>query len=115
LPRPPAGTTIFSFGYPGQEAPGLPIFSQNWDTNGVLRLTYHEPSLYGLPIYGRGEAVCRHTLVYATEFGPEHASRYGRAVFVDLLRGSALRIDSQRSCQRAIEGFRPGPAYVDGW
>jgi len=115
LPRPAPGSTIFSFGYPGQESPGLPIFSQNWDTNGVLRLTYHDPSLYGLPIYRPGAVVCRRTVVYGAEFGLEHAARYGRAVFVDVRRRSALRIDSRPSCQSAIERFRPGPAYVDGW
>jgi hypothetical protein len=84
--------------------------------NGVLRLTYHDPSLYGLPVYGRGAVVCQHTLVYVTEFGPEHASRYRRTLFVDVRRRSVVRIDSQRSCQRAIERFRPGPAYVvDDW
>jgi hypothetical protein len=116
LPRPAAGSTIFSFGYPGGEVRGLPIFSHNWDMNGVLRLTYHDPSLYGLPVYGRGAVVCQHTLVYVTEFGPEHASRYRRTLFVDVRRRSVVRIDSQRSCQRAIERFRPGPAYVvDDW
>jgi hypothetical protein len=115
LPRPAAGSTIFSFGYPGGEVRGFPIFSHNWDKNGVLRLTYHDPSLHVLRVYRRGAVVCQHTLVYVTEFGPEHAPRYRRTLLVDVRRRTVVRIDSQRSCQKAIERLRPGPAYVDDW
>jgi hypothetical protein len=42
-PAPPSGSTIFSFGYPGEAAPGLPIFTHFWVLNGAVRLTFDDP------------------------------------------------------------------------
>jgi hypothetical protein len=110
LPRPPSGSTIFSFGYPGSEAPGIPIFTHDWDLNGALRLTFDDPSLSGLPIYEPGTVACNRAWAYPTDFGIEYGSPYRRAMFVDVVRRRAVRIDSQESCVSQLERFVPGPA-----
>jgi hypothetical protein len=110
LQKPANGSTIFSFGYPGEISPGIPIFTHYWDMNGAVRLAFRNPSLYGLPIYRPGNVVCARAFVYPTEFGIAHASRYRRAVFVDAIRYRAVRIDSQQSCETEMTRFSPGPS-----
>lgn len=110
MPRPTNGSTIFSFGYPGSVSPGIPIFTHDWDLNGALRLTFDDPSISGRPIYEPGTVICARTSVYPTDLGVEYGSPYRRAVFVDVTRIRAVRIDSRQSCLSHLEQFVPGPA-----
>jgi hypothetical protein len=109
VPPPANGSRIFSFGFPGEAWPGIPIFTHYWDMNGAVRLTFNDPSLYGLPIYRPGGIVCDKAFVYPTSFGMAYGSRYGRAIFVDVLNQRTVVIRSQSGCKAAMNLFRPGP------
>jgi hypothetical protein len=110
-PASPGGSTIFSFGYPGEAAPGIPIFTHFWDLNGAVRLTFDDPSLFGLPVYGRDRVVCEKAFVYLTSAGLEHSASYGRAIFADVMDSREVTVRSQTACQSARRMFSPGP-YV---
>jgi hypothetical protein len=106
LPRPPPGTTIFSFGYPAQTAPGVPIFVNPSDVRGAVDLLWNERSLRAVPIHLRqvscdvaGVAVPRLRL---------GGTEYGRSIFVDVRSGESRQIGSRRQCARALEVFKPG-------
>jgi hypothetical protein len=108
LPRPPHGSTIFSFGYPATSAPGVPIFWAQWDLRGAIRLSWDDESLHALPVYGRGVS-CGRTAVHALEFADENTAEYReRPVFVDLWTGEARHVRSRIDCLDARLAFRPG-------
>jgi hypothetical protein len=106
--RPSAGSTIYTFGYPAEVPPGIPIFTHYWDMNGAVRLTFNDPSLDGRPIYVPGGVVCTRAFVYPTRFGLKYASNYGKTLFVDLRAHKALVVRSQSRCDEAKKMFRPG-------
>jgi len=108
LPRPTRGSTIYSFGYPAEVAPGIPIFTHPWDLNGALRLTYHDPTLFGLPIYRRG-VVCGEKWVYPALFGAKYASRYMKTIFVSVPERKVEPIRSKAECTSASRVFGGGP------
>jgi hypothetical protein len=110
LPHPRAGSIIFTFGYPGKSAPGVPIFEGPPDLRGAVDLRWNDRSLRAIPIF-RQSVSCRRTEISAVAFGPESKAPYGRAVFVDLLTGKARRIESVQACIEARRVFRPGPVY----
>jgi hypothetical protein len=112
LPHPPAGSTIFTFGYPARSAPGVPIFQTPWELRGAVDLRLNERSLRAIPIFRQG-VLCGRSEISALEFGADYTARYGRAVFVDLPTGRTWHIGSARACAQAREIFRPGPVYAD--
>jgi len=111
LPDPPAGSTIYTFGYPGGEAPGITIFGYTWDLVGAIRLTYDDPSLAGYPMLGATQIDCGRDGL--APIGPgwtgAQLARYGSAYFVDVPSGRTKRIDSRRECLAARPYFVPGP------
>jgi hypothetical protein len=111
LPRLAGDSTVFTFGYPAEVAPGIPIFKYTWDLGGMLDLRWNDRTLRGAPIYGR-EIRCGPTEVSATEFSHEPATAYGRAVFVDIPTGRARRVRSRAECLSALTTFKPGPAVT---
>jgi hypothetical protein len=111
LPHPRPGSTIFTFGFPGKSAPGVPIFETTWDLQSAVALLLNDPSLHAIPVYGES-VVCGRAEVSAMAFGPESATSYGRAVFVDVPTARTLTIRSLRECARARELFTPGPVFV---
>jgi hypothetical protein len=108
LPQPPHGSTLFTFGYPAQSAPGMPIFAKAWDLSGAVRLRWNDPSLDAFPIYRRGVS-CGRSKIRPLQLGPQYGAAYGNAVFVDLSGGHVQRIRSRGECLRARDTFEPGP------
>jgi hypothetical protein len=108
LPRPPRGSTIYSFNYPAQSAPGVPIFAKSWDLTGAARLIWHDPSLRAFPIAGDGRVVCgpAGVSVPALDTRP---SRYESSVFVDVSASRAEFVRSRARCHSLSTRFRPGP------
>jgi hypothetical protein len=102
VPRPPPGSTIYTFSAPGQVAPGIPAFSLSFDLNAAARLRYGDGRLRAFPIRGLDVIRCTPTLLYPVggTYGPVHGSPYRRAFFVDVRRRSAVRIDGQDQCRR---------------
>jgi hypothetical protein len=110
LPRAPRGSTIFTFGYPPETAPGVPIFKYSWDLRGAVDLHWNDRSLNAVPIYGRTVSCGSRQI----EFGANFVAAYGRSVFVDVPTGRMRHIRSPEACARARKIFRPGPATGGG-
>jgi hypothetical protein len=108
LPRPPPGSTIYSFNYPAQSAPGVAIFAKSWDLMGAARLTWHDPSLRAFPIAGDSRVVCgpAGVSVPALDTTP---SPYESSVFVDVSVSRAEVVRSRARCLSLLTSFRPGP------
>lgn len=112
LPHPPSGSTIFTFGYPAETAPGVPIFAHAWDTRGAVDLEWNDRSLRAVPVYGPNVS-CGPNRISSPRFAKESATAYGRAVFVDVPAGRSRRIRSPGACADARKVFRPGPTLGD--
>ena len=110
LPHPEPGLTIFTFGYPAETAPGVPIFQTPWELRGAVNLRLNERSLRAVPIYRQGVS-CGRSEISARRFGAESAAPYGHAMFVDVPTGRTRHIGSSGACARARKVFRPGPVF----
>jgi hypothetical protein len=114
LPRPSHGTTVFTFGYPAEIAPGVPIFNTSWELRGALDLRWRDYSLFAAPIYRGKRVVCADSSVSARVAGIDSVAPYGQVVFVDVPSGRARRPLSREACERALTVFRPGPLFAAG-
>jgi hypothetical protein len=110
LPHPEPGSTIFTFGYPAETAPGVPIFQGPSELRGAVDLRWNDRSLRAVPIYLQSVS-CSRSEVSARRFGAPSAAAYGHAVFVDVPTGRTRHIGSLGACVRAQETFRPGPVF----
>src|SRR5512133_3823216 len=108
LPRPAAGSPIFTFGRRAEAAPGVPVFKYTWDLRGAVDLHWNDRSLKAVPIYGQTVS-CGAGQVGTPEFGSDSRTAYGRAIFVDLPTRRVGQIGSRAACTRARAIFKPGP------
>lgn len=122
VPKPPPGTTIYLFGVPRESAPNVPIFTASWDLTGAVRLLWRDYSLRGVPgpsiardFPGNGDdwgiacgtdSLRPHGYLY----GPEHASPYGKAIFVDTPTRRVQVIRTKAACERAAARYLGEPA-----
>jgi len=111
LPHPEPGATIFTFGYPAESAPGVPIFRTAFELRGAVDLRWNDRSLRGVPIYRRTVS-CRPAGVSARLAGGRSAAAYGHAAFVDLPTGRTRHIGSRAGCAAALRIFKPGPVLA---
>ena len=115
IPSPPQGTTVYVFGTE-QRYEDVPIFESSWDLNGAVKLLWDDQTLRGIPWpsvtghfspgpgpQGRG-VTCgpRSVQPHGLPFGPEHASPYGRTVFVDFATESVTWVRSPSACRTAV-------------
>jgi hypothetical protein len=114
LPHLPPGSTLLTFGFPAETSPGVPIFDESWDLNGVLELARHDPSLSAYPIWQGVDVICgmRTIRVHGPGSYGSFAVRYGSAFFFDQRTAAYERIDSVADCRRALRMFHPGPYYA---
>jgi hypothetical protein len=108
VPQPPRGSTIYSFNFPAQTAPGVAIFGKSWDLIGAARLTWHDRSLRAFPIAGDSRVVCgpAGVSVPALDTTP---SPYQRSMFVDVSVSRAELVRSRARCLSLSTSFPPGP------
>jgi hypothetical protein len=111
LPSPRHGSTIFTFGYPAESAPGVPIFQTPWELRGAVDLRWNDRSLKAVPIYRRSVS-CDGSEIRPVAFGAEPAAGYGHAVFADVPTGRTRDIGSRGACTQARKVFRPGPVFA---
>jgi hypothetical protein len=102
VPRPPPGTTVYTFAAPAAAAPGVPVFSLPFDLRAALRLRYDDSTVRAFPIRGFDVIRCLGDRLYPVggSYGPVQAAPYGQALFVDVRRRTATRIDSRAQCRR---------------
>jgi hypothetical protein len=102
VPRPRAGTTIYTFNAPGFVAPGIPAFSLSFDLRSAVRLAYDDPLVRAYPVRGLDVIRCLPGSLYPVggTYGPVHGAAYGRAYFVNVRRRTAVRIVGATECRR---------------
>src|SRR5205823_2879313 len=101
LPQPRHGETIFTFGYPAQSAPGVPIFRTSWELAGALELRWDDRTLRAFPVYRRNVR-CTDGAVSARLAGIDTVAPYRRAVFVDVPTARIRVVGSHAACVRAL-------------
>lgn len=110
-PRLPSNSTLLTFGYPGYQAPGVPIFDVKWDLNSALKLQYDDPTVSGYPVVAPAKVRC-------SEKGVEAAGGaiaglplipYGRAILFDVPTGRHVVPSNAARCKSMLPGFVPGP------
>jgi hypothetical protein len=111
IPDPPAGSTIYAFGYPAYTAPGVPVFAASWDLNGAVKLLYRTGKISSYPAIAGVRMVCGATLIYPQGAGytSRFGSAYGRAYLIDVSTGLIARPQTQAQCRREASHFAPGP------
>jgi hypothetical protein len=117
----PAGSTVYTFGWPGWVSDGVPVFTER-DLAAALQLRFGEDALSAYPIYHQARIVCDRRGMYPvagnSEDGPwggydrDEGARYGRAVFVDVDRRRAWRVESQSQCKSLTRRLEPGPTFA---
>lgn len=113
FPRLPAGTMLLVGGYPANETLGVPIYSTDWDLNGLVQLTYRTRDVSAYPILPGLRVHCGAAGASLTGPGaPARSAPYGHVWLVELSTGRRVRPNSAASCTRSAPGFSPGPLYL---
>jgi hypothetical protein len=114
LPTVRTGTTVYTFGYPGQVAPEIYIFAKVYDLDGAAKLVLRDGSVKAFPVVSPTRLSCgaRAVIPHGVHFGPDTSSPYGRALFVDVPANNALWIEDRSSCRRELARFVPGPVQA---
>ena len=118
VPKPPAGSTLYSFGLPGETTPLVHAFTADWDLTGAVRWLYRDETLFGVPsasivptYVANTEAnsgiACRPTSVRPRGWfwDDTDASPYGRTIFVHVPTRDVRVIRTPRECRRAVADF----------
>jgi hypothetical protein len=113
LADPPDGSTIFTFGWPGYQAPGVPIFASSWDLNGAVKVEWNDATLSGYPILESTTLRCGTAGITIVGQGYEsmNPAAYGRAYLFDVRSGRVAKPASRKQCEAATPRFLPGPLY----
>jgi hypothetical protein len=105
IPRPQAGSVIFTLGHPVSTAPQVPVFIARWDLDGAVKLMYDDPSVTGYPAVPGTRFVCEDGWIRAVNsndrYGPPQVAPYGKAFLVDVASGRTTRIGSRSECMVA--------------
>ena len=109
----PSDSTLFVAGYPAYQAPGVPIFSANWDLDGMVKLEYHDSSLDAYPMLQGMSVACRAAgVTLAGEGVPGKTAPYGRADLLNLATGKKARPLSRHECDSVAGDYQPGPFFL---
>jgi hypothetical protein len=110
-PRPSPGSTIYTFGVPGEVAPGVSTFTTSFDLIGAVRLLWDDHTLFANPSPSLKKGFYENP---GDEWGIECTpssivprggederppSRYGKAVFVDVPAGRSIVVRSRSQCR----------------
>ena len=118
VPKPPPGSTLYSFGLPGETTPLVHAFTADWDLTGAVRWLYRDETLQGVPsasivptYVANTEAnsgiACRPNSVRPRGWfwDDADASPYGRTIFVHVPTREVRVIRTPRECRRAVADF----------
>ena len=109
LPVLPSRSAVVAVSFPGQTAPGVPVFEATWDLSGALQLTRRDETLKAFPVFDDDVLACGARALVAS--GPGSFGRneiaYGRLYLVSPTRHR--RVTGEESCRAALEAFPLGP------
>jgi hypothetical protein len=112
VPKPPPGTTLFTFGVSGQSNPGVVIFSGagSNDLLGAVRVTYGTPAISGFPVFASMQFSCGPTSMTLLDTGESSTTQYGLAMLIDMRgAGRVLIPKSESDCLQATAQLAPYP------
>jgi hypothetical protein len=109
VPTIPSGSTILTFGAPGQTSPDVVVFDKGYDLGNALRLQARDMSTRAYPIVAGVRTTCLDGGLRVT--GPGNYGiftvAYKRVFFVDVPRRRAARVASRTDC---VNGLRANHA-----
>jgi hypothetical protein len=122
VPRPPAGSTIWTFGQPVEIASGIPVFANTWDMTGAVQLRYDDGSLRSYVAIPGTTFTCSPEAIapggpYLQPGEPSEStlsSSYSTTYFVDTNSGRAELLRTPAQCRRAARSFELSPAFPAG-
>jgi len=111
-PSVPAGTTVVSFGFPG-DVEGAPVFNASWDLKGAVLLRTDQ-RLQAQPFFQGATLRCLPSGLSMTlpDVDAPIVLRYRRIVFADLRVARAEQIRSRAACLSASRSFPSAPRSV---
>jgi hypothetical protein len=113
FPHLPPGTTVFTSDYPAYQTLGVPIFSTDWDVNGMVKLQYKDGTLSAYPVLPGLLLVCRADGVGLQGAGaPAVTAAYGAVRFLNVHTGQHAQPRSKRACDAVVRYYTPGPLYL---
>jgi hypothetical protein len=112
-PTLPDGSVIYTFGYPGYQAPGVSIFSVHWDLNAALKLHYRNPDVGGYPVVQPSTVRCDPKgVVIDGGLVERRSTPYGRAILFDVPTARTVRVRNRSECRRNLPAYAPGPLQL---
>lgn len=99
IPLPMPGTSIVTLNVPIEAAPGVPVFSTNWDLHAAVQLLWNDPTLKAYPMAPGLHITCatQQLLVKTGGSPPSWQATYPTDI-VDVPAGSVLFVKSQPAC-----------------
>ena len=112
-PTLPDGSVVYTFGYPGYQAPGVSIFSVSWDLNAALKLHYRKPDVGGYPVVQPSAVRCAEEgVVIDGGIVGRRSTPYGRAILFDVPSARTVRVRNLGECRRNLPAYVPGPTQL---
>ena len=114
-PKLPAESVVYTFGYPGYQTTGVPIFAAAWDLDGALKLQYRTAHVGGYPVVQPSAVRCESSGVVISggpAFAIPRSTPFGRAILLDVPSGRHVRPRNNRECRRSLPSFIPGPPQL---
>ena len=127
---------MYVFGVPAAVAPELPVFSDPWDLNSAVRLSFNDSSLRAYPVVVGALFSCQadyikpHNLsgihgnfavadderppsnYAAPYYERDHRAWFGHAVFLDVVSGRSQLLRNRLDCLTALREFNPAALYL---
>ena len=116
VPKPPANAVLWTFGQPIEQVPGIPVFGNTWDMTSSVQLMWRDPTISSVPAYPTLKFDCRRAVVQPADerFGKgAFRARYGRAYFVDTVRGEYVVPRDRGECLEITRRWKPSPAVAE--
>jgi hypothetical protein len=125
VPKPPRGTTVYTFGIPKETASVVPVWDASWDLTGALTILWRDRTIFGIPSPTISDVRCTRRAIEPIGSlypGGRFASTYGRALFVNIATAHVQAITDRKVCEAArhryvlitIESARSLPPAILG-
>lgn len=116
VPKPPPNAVVWTFGQPIEQVPGIPVFGNTWDMTSSVQLMWRDPTISSVPAYPTLEFDCRQRVVEPAgrRFGEgAYRARYGKAYFVDTVRGTYVVPRDRAECRRLTRSWKRSPPAAE--